>query len=150
MPWGNRCGYVGIEPTHPLWGAPFNEPAEALATKAEEVKSGPIGKRGILSLFAAALDEKRLSSPESVFDVHGSITYSGFGTDGYPVPSPMTFWYGFDCGHYGDARDPELMDEKYKGLEERYLWYSDGIIRSFEYVMAECESLAKQLSEVSR
>jgi hypothetical protein len=55
---------------------------------------------------------------EACFDVHGSITFSEFGKDGYPVISEG-FWYGFDCGHLGDTK--EIWNEKAVELEcERF------------------------------
>ena len=52
-----------------------------------------------------------------LFDVHGSITFSGEFRD------DRGFWYGFDCGHHGDS--PHVQDSA--------------------YVRAECERLAEQM-----
>lgn len=66
-------------------------------------------------------------SPEMIFEVHGGLTFSGNdhpeATDGW--------WFGFDCGHAGDATPI--------GLGEGKQWSTDE-------VAAECESLAQQLS----
>lgn len=51
---------------------------------------------------------------ELEFDVHGGLTYSGYRDDKYLI--------GFDCAHYGDGRDHELMktlaNDYYEKLKE--------------------------------
>jgi hypothetical protein len=107
----HRCGYVGIGKDHPLYGAQYNEPSPALKDGAEKVKNEPIGDRGIFTVFGAAFsgEDDYFTRPDAYFDVHGSITYSGFG-NGYPVDSPETWWFGFDCSHCDDT--PELWTEE--------------------------------------
>jgi len=70
-------------------------------------------------------------APEDMFDVHGGLTYSG-GEDDFPVESDL-WWFGYDCGHLGDVSDI----------------CSEGVFRDLDYCKAECESLAKQISEVA-
>lgn len=44
-------------------------------------------------------------------DVHGGITYGGYSKK-YPIESDMErFWLGFDCAHYMDGRDFNLIKE---------------------------------------
>lgn len=93
---------------------------------------------------------ERMASPEFVFDVHGSLTFSGDGRGQYPVPSDL-WWFGYDCGHAGDGKAPEYLQE----MRERYpdspiMWTDDGEFRSVEYCMDECESLARQIAEKVR
>lgn len=71
------------------------------------------------------------ASPNERVDVHGGITYAD-GGDGYPVES-KGWWFGFDCAHHGDGS----MDDNRT--------YLTGPVRSEEYVVRECESLARQL-----
>lgn len=120
----HRCGYVGVPPGHPLFGIEYSQPCVALMRPAE---GEMIGKRSPLALFCAAGDESRMQAPDIVFDVHGGITYSGKG-ESYPVPSEL-WWFGFDCAHSGD----------------RSHGGSDGVMRSLDYCIAECESLASQI-----
>jgi hypothetical protein len=83
-------------------------------------------------------------------EVHGGLTYADGGKD-YPVDSDL-WWFGYDCAHLYDARDPVLMSGQYKKLYDKGLFrgFDEGeIIRSLEYCIGECESLAKQLSEVT-
>lgn len=115
------CGYVGVPKTHALHGVAYNSNHAAANSLWEKAKDGPMGKRGILSLLVADHDAPRL---DVVFDVHGSLTFSGGGD--YPVASSGLWWFGFDAAHCDDSRD--VQDEA--------------------YMAAECESLADQLAEV--
>jgi hypothetical protein len=110
-----------------LFGVEYNEDAPVLREAWEKAKEEPIGKRGIIPLFCADGDK---AQPELVFNVHGSLTYSKLG-NGYPTKSDG-WWFGFDCGHADD--------------KSRYCNW--GIMRTEEYVVAECESLAEQLAAV--
>jgi hypothetical protein len=83
--------------------------------------------------------------------VHGGLTYAG-SEDDYPVPADGLWWLGYDCAHLGDGRDPELMQGEYKKFHEKGIFrsFSDGdTVKSLEYCVSECESLAKQLAEVT-
>ncbi len=131
---GHRCGYVGVPIEHPLFAVNYSESIpDFLKSKIEEVKEGPIGKRGILSLFCADFDNPSL---DMLFDVHGSLTYSGGGLlSEYPVNSNLWWfgwWFGYDCAHCDDGNHAN------PGLP----------IRSLGYCIGECESLAKQLEEI--
>jgi hypothetical protein len=77
-------------------------------------------------------------------EVHGGLTYARTEADGL-------LWYGFDCAHYGDARDPALMDAEHKGYYERMdtSFWDDGTVKSLEYCVMECEELARQLKELT-
>lgn len=66
-----------------------------------------------------------MPTPEHVFDVHGSLTYSGEAGK-YPAEGEG-WWFGFDCAHSGD--DFEFG-------------------RPLEYVVDNCEKLARQLCDV--
>lgn len=133
---GHLCGYVELPLGHILGGVDYSDHHESLRLYYDS-KGGdeqPIGQRGILELFNAALkrhDTPDIHTPALVIDVHGSITYSGGDTD-YPIPADAgTWWFGFDCNHYGD-RD-EITREP--------LW-------TYAMVANECEKLAQQLKEV--
>jgi hypothetical protein len=59
--------------------------------------------------------------------VHGGLTYSDEGEDGWVI--------GFDCAHAGD-------------LCPAFPYY-DGIYRTKEFVISECEKLAEEVSKFS-
>jgi len=120
---GHRCGYVGVDKTHPFYNLNYYDqiPKEFLYLY-EETKEKPIGKGGIINLYCLDSDNPEIGL---LFDVHGGITFSGSSEKGYPVETQEPLWFfGFDCNHYGDDEDP----------------------KSKEYVRNECKGLAKQLS----
>ena len=113
---GSRCGYVGIEKSHPLFGVSYHEETRVLKTNLHD-----------------------LDSPASFFEVHGGLTYSGSGGE-YPVPSEL-HWFGYDCEHAGDIPKPgSAMWRLYRDYE--------GVHRTLDYCIDECESLAQQLVKV--
>jgi hypothetical protein len=130
---GYRCGYVRIPKGHVLVGIGYSEDAPGVTQ--EDVAEEPIGKRGIISLvLSSASDGVRL---DVLFGVHGSLTFAG------PRYNKDDWWLGFDCGHYGDGRDFELMSEQ---ARKHYAgWPSEGPVRTAAYVEAECQSLAAQI-----
>ena len=84
-------------------------------------------------------------------NVHGGLTYAGC-NDSYPAPSDGLWWLGYDCAHWGDVRDPSLMTPDYKELHDKGLFTSAlddyGVVRSLDYCIEQCESLAKQLKDL--
>lgn len=138
---GHRCGYVGVPHDHPLYKHGYDAPHVALKMNMNRSteKMGPIQ-----ILCAMGKDPDQLCSPEYVFEVHGGITFSG-GNGEYPVKSDL-WWFGYDCGHAGDLPEPDsTMGRMYAehGFAER-----DGVLRTLDFCIGECESLAKQLAEV--
>ena len=72
-------------------------------------------------------------------DVHGGLTYAGMRDD--------LWWFGYDCAHLGDARDPELMSDEYKNvLLGRNLNFDGDTIKTLDFCVNECESMAAQLN----
>lgn len=143
---GHRCGYVGIPPQHPLHGAEHSEHSTVLDRWREWLLNEPIGKRGVVPTFL--WDGERIS-PELYFDVHGGITFSELSTEDWPYPAPFLdgyWWYGFDTAHAGDAKDLSVMSKERRELEE--MFPIAGVVRTLEYCMEQCESLAAQLKEV--
>lgn len=134
----HRCGYVGIDKDHPLYGIDYSEQSERITQ--EMVNNLTIGKRGVIIALTASCnsedDESIRRSPDILFDVHGGLTYSG-GSATYPVESDL-WWFGFDCNHCDDGN-----------IETDLQWNFDrGPIRTLEYVTDECESLSRQLAQL--
>lgn len=127
----NRNGYVRVPVGHALHGVAYNTPCKTLDPAMELVKEGPIGNRGVIPIFCYSPDET--AKAEMVFDVHGSLTYSGDGKFFDPEDKDG-HWFGFDCGHAGDAQ-----------IEPLPYFGNEGIVRSLDYVVDECESLARQI-----
>jgi len=86
-------------------------------------------------------------------DVHGGLSYSsGNPFESYPIKMPTwesTWWFGYDCGHYGDGLDVEAMPEKVAAIHRQYHSDEPYPIRDLEYCIKECESLADQLVSIS-
>lgn len=152
---GYRCGYVGVPRNNGLYGKEYTD---FLDIPLSTIEDQPIGKRGIMPLIFSAMDNDEKVRMDMFFDVHGSLTFSGDGHHKYPVESDL-WWFGFDCGHYNDGKDLDLV-EKYWGndeniqrkleIERKYPTTYDGEVRSKEYVEKECKSLVSQILGVSR
>ena len=147
---GHRCGYVGVPNTHSLYGKDYSD---YLEIKKEDIKDKEVS--GILSLFAAVLDEDERIKIEAYFNCHGGITYaSGGKSSKYPIESDL-WWFGFDCAHYDDGKDLNLALEYFPELSERILmikqiedmYPTDGVVRTIEYVENECKNMAEQLAK---
>lgn len=133
----HRCGYVGVEPDSPLFGAKYYEQLPSI--QQETVDKCSLGKKSpILGLTACCSGDTEGAvrrSPDILFDVHGGLTYSDSGN--YPVSSNL-WWFGFDCSHSGDG---EIQPNP------SYGFLLSGEVRSLAYVEAECESLAAQIAD---
>jgi len=144
---GHRCGYVGVPSNHPLHGVEYMNPTAALPPLSDDEE---IGKRSLITALVVATsdnDDAR-QCPDAVFDVHGGLTYSGEGD--YPVESDL-WWFGYDCGHYGDGKSPEYLNAQRKRYPDSpFMWDDDGEFRSLEYCVSECESLATQIAEKTK
>lgn len=133
----HRCGYVGVPKEHPLHGKDHSEHCDVLVEPLKELLNStePMGKRGVIPFFCM-LGNTDKAPMDVFFNVHGSITYCG--GDDYPIDNPHKLWFiGFDCGHDRDGKLGKMAR------------YSTGPVRTMEYVVEECESLAKQLHAVA-
>ena len=145
---GHRCGYVAVPEGHVLYGVEYSQNLpDAVAFVTEEMIQGAeLSHRGAIPFFCAAMTGE-VNRLDIVIDVHGSLTYSRGGEGGYPAPSTeKVWWFGFDCGHSGDGKDFSIMDERTREMyESRPFLFSEGPIRSAEYVKHHCRLLARQL-----
>ena len=86
-------------------------------------------------------------------DIHGGWTYASDNNE-YPVESDDLWWIGFDCGHWDDGKDFELIKalaspEEYAHLKiMESMFPTDGEVRTVEYVEQELRSAIKQLKEL--
>jgi hypothetical protein len=137
---GHRCGYVGVPHGHPLYGVAYHEGAPCLQAPEGDEK---LGKRSVMTILAASVDGLQ-PTPEMVFDVHGSLTFARGGD--YPVQNTGLWWFGFDAGHAGDA--PEISAITDKATRDVYGSLArHGVVRTLEYMVKECESLALQIAD---
>jgi hypothetical protein len=121
---GHRCGYVGIDRYHRLYGVAHSQESDLLKVVAS-------GWQGI--------------TPENFFEVHGGLTFADKREE-----HPGLWFFGFDCAHAGDLLDESLMENQPDNLREILLnqGISGGTMWTLDMVVAECESLARQLDEV--
>lgn len=143
---GHRCGYVGVPKGHLLYGTKYNDDTHALKDLAD---GETIGDRGIMALFLGNSDKPGMQRPDYVFDVHGSLTFSDGGEGStYPVASDL-WWFGYDCGHHGDAPSDEyLAVKRAENPRLAHLWrpYDDeSVHRDLAFCEKQCEQLAEQL-----
>lgn len=150
---GWRCGYVGIPIGHSLYKKEYTD---YLDIPKSELDGERLDKRGVMPLFFAAFDDDERIRMDLYFNVHGSLTYSGDNDGTYPVESNL-WWLGFDCGHYGDGMDLNLMEEYWGNDEyikrrieiEKEYPVHDYPVRSKKYVENECMSLVDQIIELT-
>lgn len=74
-------------------------------------------------------------------DVHGGLTFAEPDADCGKGGEDSAWWVGFDCAHVGDAPDPALPGSEHM---TRTGLYEDSVIRTTEYVAAQCRGLARQ------
>ena len=164
MPWGSRCGYVGVPHTHPLYGRDYSSHIPALnQLHIERVTNEEVERDEHLPIIPLLFWDTTSSRMDVILRVHGGVTYCG-GGDGYPSDTnywtrPWVrsgawicqdyWWVGYDCGHAGDAKDPTLMSDHYLKAHGKYGFaYGDWVVRSLEYCVQECNLLASQLVRV--
>lgn len=142
---GWRCGYVGVPEGNSLYGKEYTDYVDIAM---DELNDEPIGKRGIVPVFLSAWDDSDNVRMDLYFNVHGGLTFSG---DEHPIECGL-WWLGFDCGHYGDGKDLDKVEELWGDnerikvrleIERRYP--SDEPVRSLEYVQEECRNLVDQI-----
>lgn len=139
---GNRCGYVGISENNSMYGLQYSDEIDIDEDTKKELMESSCDKMSPFQLLCTDLDNIRV---EYFFYIHGGLTYSSsYFRSSYPVQSDL-WWFGYDCGHYNDAKDFEIMSDKHKEIERMYSFDSGGEIRTLEYCVNECELLADML-----
>lgn len=146
---GFRCGYVGLPKGHPLYKMDYTG---YLDIPKSEIENKEVGNRGIIPLIFGAMDDNENVRADLYFNVHGSLTYSG-GNGKYPVESDL-WWLGFDCGHFGDGKDLDKIEELWgdedyiqRSLEIEREYYIDDPVRTLGYVQQECMNLVDQIEK---
>lgn len=150
-PHGGLCGYVGVSTDHPFHGLSYS----ATASIDKIVAGKLLNDRGVFDLYESDLIAGELRI-EAIISCHGGLTYA----DGCqhsehgichvvdPGEPDDTWWFGFDCAHAGD------FSPAYEGLYSAASlgmptgWGGVVEYRNVDYVTAECQSLASQLSMI--
>jgi len=120
-PLGALCGYVGVPPGHPLYEKDYYD---------------------------------------ADVEVHGGLTYAAFcqeetldpgrGVCHVPLPGreEKVWWLGFDCGHSHDLVPGMISAFQKIGIEDMPWPLNEGTYKTFDYVKAEVEHLARQLAKM--
>ncbi len=77
-------------------------------------------------------------------EVHGGLTFADADKPCDKGGPDNGWWLGFDCCHYLDMPDTALPSEH--GMMR---FQSEGVVRSQEYVEAECRSLCEQAARAA-
>lgn len=90
---------------------------------------------------------------DEIFDnisVHGGLSFSGIRKF---ITSDDLWFFGFDCGHYGDAVD-KMTEEGKAHLNHEppscYGYFLEGHVWTLDEVIAESESMADHLVKLSK
>lgn len=133
------CGYVGVPEGHPAYRLHYStEKPELFAALKAKRESEPIGKEPSFMLMIDALFKGEVTPClASVIDVHGGVTYADADCPGHPDDG-AGWWIGFDCNHCDDYAPgmPHFLAEH-------------GTYRDLEYVTAQTNKLAEQLSALA-
>jgi len=123
MPLGHRCGYIGVDEKHPLFGKDYGVelPADKFGHLLDRNVEDERAPWAEMLVASGAEGHYRLSI---LIDVHGGLTFSsGKKQSTYPVKKRnKRWWFGFDCNHLHDSENP----------------------KSQEYVYAECQKMIEQ------
>ncbi|MGF6871695.1 hypothetical protein [Paraburkholderia sp. MM5477-R1] len=130
---GHWCAYVGVPPSHPLFGHDFRDAVPYPPGALE--RPFAIDEHGVLNTFAAMFDRPEWRDDHAlvclIIGVHGGLSYSGH------LRGDSEHWYfGFDCGHAGDLKPGGLC--------------GGSTYRTMESVKGECRQLAGQLAGYGR
>lgn len=141
-PFGALCGYVGVPSTHPWHGKGYSANVGECRDTCEGSKEDGYHYN---------------CTPQAMVEVHGGLTFSDACADTTEesqhichLPDPgepdHVWWFGFDCGHSGDACPASDARDRERG------WGSmrSGYYKDLAYVKREVTALARQLSDVAR
>ena len=135
----HRCGYVEVAADSELYGKEYNEQLPCITQEA--VDTTTIGEKSpilILTAVCGSDDEGNLirRSLDVLINCHGGLTFAGKIKD-----QGDSWFFGFDCHHYEDgeleedSRFPQFYPREYEA-------------KSLEFVVYNCECIAKQLVQL--
>lgn len=147
-PAGAWCGYVGVAEGHPLFEVPYSQETEVLSGGLAELMEKTDAQMTTARMIGC-LGGKVAARPDTVFECHGGLTFSGFcgehredGRGVCHVPGEgepeRVWWFGFDCNHYRDIAP-----------RRDFGWDGEGAYRDLAYVRSEVTELARQLAAVA-
>ncbi len=131
---GHWCGYVGVGQDHPWFGLSCNSMIKPSKEMLERRQLSDISLLDFALYLVSRKDPEEELPISLALHVHGGIGYA----EGDDANNDL-WWFGFDCGHAGDLV-PAVQDILPKNLRGTY--------RTADFVIAECQNLAKQLVDI--
>jgi len=133
---GAWCGYVGLPKEHPWYGKGYSDAVTVPDSIINRIVD--VDKIGAINLLCASVDvENKSMEIVLAVDVHGGLTFASDSIK--DTPEQGLWWFGFDCSHAGDI-SPNYDFGPFPG----------DVYRIAEYVKKECESLADQLTAITK
>lgn len=135
------CGYVAIEPNHPLYGKHYNDKVVVPDVNKVQNNGNVIGL--LMVMLAPGEAQAGILPIDMAIDVHCGLTYANSRAPNISEDIfPGLWWFGFDCAH---ARD----------LHPIISIYGDPILdrvdpiaeyRNYDFARGEVKKLAEQLA----
>jgi len=132
----HMCGYVGVPSSHPWHSCDYGQATPGAVREAAEAACWDEAMYAIQHATDYDL------TPAGRAEVHGGLTWA----DRHPScgeDERASWWFGFDAAHAGDLSSPNEHPRPEFGAN----WYAT--YKDAAYMRRECESLARQLSEVT-
>ncbi len=104
------------------------------------------------------LHSKDYSDIDELIDVHGGWTYSEYNGEAYPYPVESdinSWWIGFDCAHYCDGKDLELIKQLNNSeyfehcINMNRLFPDKAPVRTKEYVENQLREAVEQIKSLN-
>ena len=145
---GHRCGYVQVPEEHPWFGLQYFDAADGrkrpMRPMHEMFPNMTESDRETPDFSVESSGIEHGATIDSKVSAHGGLTFSD------TQPSPLAdegWWFGFDCAHAWDAKDPSIMSASALDLEAKYGFGDTGnVIRTTGYVEEQCRGLAEQIA----
>lgn len=140
-PLGALNGYAAVPPTHPAWGLHY----EGCLQAEYEVYSEAVWK-SMRDETACVVPRPKKVTPVgqrlSRIRVHGGLTWSG------PLDAhERDWWFGFDCGHFGDLMPAMMAFER--SMATHFLRQPNFIYRDIAFVASQVGMLARRLQWIA-
>lgn len=140
MVFGNLCGYVSVEPHHPLYSKNSYD-SIVVPDDAEIRYNGNVF--GLLGMMGSGLPSN-IVRIDMYIQVHCGITWSRKYAPGIQLDSlGKLWWFGFDTSHAGDAQMIQFCMPGHEPDINDFETYKD-----YDYVLTEVYKLADQLADM--
>jgi hypothetical protein len=151
---GFRCGYVGVDKDHRLFGKDYSDHLE------DKVKDGDkaynVNEVSFLDLLQSLTDGSPNETINSFFYVHGGVDFSDYWPTKESKYAKDGLWYfGFACNHIMDVLDADSLERYFPNTDPGEIVMLQNIINQMSgldasvkdanFVEEQLRSLAEQL-----